>query len=56
MQLTADADRLVRTYSGGMRRRIDLGISLVGTPAQSMGPLVTPLVFLSSAYVPVLPV
>ncbi len=32
MQLTADADGLVRTYSGGMRRRIDLGISLVGTP------------------------
>jgi daunorubicin resistance ABC transporter ATP-binding subunit len=32
MQLTADADRLVRTYSGGMRRRIDLGASLVGTP------------------------
>ena len=32
MQLTADANRLVRTYSGGMRRRIDLGISLVGTP------------------------
>ena len=32
MQLTEDADRLVRTYSGGMRRRIDLGISLVGTP------------------------
>jgi ABC-type multidrug transport system ATPase subunit len=32
MQLSADADRLVRTYSGGMRRRIDLGISLVGTP------------------------
>ena len=32
MRLTADADRLVRTYSGGMRRRIDLGISLVGTP------------------------
>src|SRR5262249_56180183 len=32
MQLPADADRLVRTYSGGMRRRIDLGISLVGTP------------------------
>jgi len=31
MQLTADADRLVRTYSGGMRRRIDLGISLTGT-------------------------
>jgi ABC-2 type transport system ATP-binding protein len=32
MQLTADADRLVRTYSGGMRRRIDLGISLTGAP------------------------
>jgi ABC-2 type transport system ATP-binding protein len=32
MQLTDDAGRLVRTYSGGMRRRIDLGISLVGTP------------------------
>jgi daunorubicin resistance ABC transporter ATP-binding subunit len=32
MQLTDDADRLVRTYSGGMRRRIDLGVSLVGTP------------------------
>jgi ABC-2 type transport system ATP-binding protein len=32
MRLTADADRLVRTYSGGMRRRIDLGISLTGTP------------------------
>jgi ABC-2 type transport system ATP-binding protein len=32
MQLTGDADRLVRTYSGGMRRRVDLGISLVGTP------------------------
>jgi len=32
MQLTADADRLVRTYSGGMRRRIDLGISLARTP------------------------
>ncbi len=32
LRLTADADRLVRGYSGGMRRRIDLGISLVGTP------------------------
>jgi ABC-2 type transport system ATP-binding protein len=32
MRLTDEADRLVRTYSGGMRRRIDLGISLVGTP------------------------
>jgi daunorubicin resistance ABC transporter ATP-binding subunit len=27
------ADRLVRTYSGGMRRRLDLGASLVGRPA-----------------------
>ncbi len=26
------ADRLVRTYSGGLRRRLDLGASLVGTP------------------------
>ncbi|MBV9335041.1 MAG: ATP-binding cassette domain-containing protein [Solirubrobacterales bacterium] len=26
------ADLLVRTYSGGMRRRLDLGASLVGTP------------------------
>jgi ABC-2 type transport system ATP-binding protein len=26
------ADRLVRTYSGGMRRRLDLGVSLVGAP------------------------
>ena len=26
------ADRLVRTYSGGMRRRLDLGASLVGHP------------------------
>ena len=25
-------DRLVRTYSGGMKRRLDLGASLVGTP------------------------
>jgi ABC-2 type transport system ATP-binding protein len=32
MGLRGDADRLVRTYSGGMRRRIDLGISLVGAP------------------------
>ncbi len=30
---SADAgDRLVRTYSGGMRRRLDLGASLVGRP------------------------
>src|SRR5437588_649607 len=29
----ADAgDRLVRNYSGGMRRRLDLGASLVGRP------------------------
>jgi ABC-2 type transport system ATP-binding protein len=26
------ADRLVRSYSGGMRRRLDLGASLVGAP------------------------
>jgi ABC-2 type transport system ATP-binding protein len=26
------ADRLVRTYSGGMRRKVDLGASLVGAP------------------------
>jgi ABC-2 type transport system ATP-binding protein len=30
--LTEDADRLVRTYSGGMRRRLDLGASLAGQP------------------------
>jgi ABC-2 type transport system ATP-binding protein len=30
--LTEDADRLVRTYSGGMRRKLDLGASLVGSP------------------------
>jgi ABC-2 type transport system ATP-binding protein len=30
--LRDDADRLARTYSGGMRRRLDLGASLVGTP------------------------
>ena len=27
-----DAGRLVRTYSGGMRRKVDLAASLVGTP------------------------
>jgi ABC-2 type transport system ATP-binding protein len=32
LQLSADAGRLVRTYSGGLRRRLDLGVSLVGTP------------------------
>jgi ABC-2 type transport system ATP-binding protein len=32
LQLTPDADRLVRAYSGGMRRRLDLGVSLVGAP------------------------
>ena len=26
------ADRLVKTYSGGMRRRLDLGVSLVASP------------------------
>jgi ABC-2 type transport system ATP-binding protein len=30
--LLDEADRLVRTYSGGMRRRLDLGASLVGAP------------------------
>jgi ABC-2 type transport system ATP-binding protein len=30
--LVDDADRLARTYSGGMRRRLDLGVSLVGAP------------------------
>jgi ABC-2 type transport system ATP-binding protein len=30
--LTTAAHRLVRTYSGGMRRRLDLGASLVGRP------------------------
>src|SRR3954469_2031335 len=30
--LTAAARRLVRTYSGGMRRRLDLAASLVGHP------------------------
>ncbi len=32
MGLLDAADRLVRTYSGGMRRRLDLGASLVGSP------------------------
>lgn len=32
MGLTEAADRLVRTYSGGMRRKLDLGASLVGEP------------------------
>src|SRR5215831_12052642 len=32
LQLTQHADRLVRTYSGGLRRRLDLGASLVGAP------------------------
>src|SRR5215211_6955517 len=30
--LAGAADRLVRTYSGGMRRKLDLGASLVGAP------------------------
>ncbi|NBE51505.1 ABC transporter ATP-binding protein [Streptomyces boluensis] len=30
--LTDAADRLVKTYSGGMRRRLDLAASLVGNP------------------------
>jgi ABC-2 type transport system ATP-binding protein len=32
LELTEAGDRLVRTYSGGMRRRLDLGASLVGHP------------------------
>ncbi len=32
LDLTESADRLVRTYSGGMRRKLDLGASLVGAP------------------------
>ncbi|MGW2312500.1 ATP-binding cassette domain-containing protein [Actinomadura luteofluorescens] len=32
LSLDEVADRLVRTYSGGMRRRLDLGASLVGAP------------------------
>jgi len=32
MGLSEDADRLVRGYSGGMRRKLDLGASLVGAP------------------------
>jgi daunorubicin resistance ABC transporter ATP-binding subunit len=31
--LTGAADRIVKGYSGGMRRRLDLGASLVGRPA-----------------------
>jgi ABC-2 type transport system ATP-binding protein len=32
LDLVEHADRLVRTYSGGLRRRLDLGASLVGQP------------------------
>ena len=32
INLTDDADRPVKGYSGGMRRRLDLGASLVGAP------------------------
>lgn len=32
IQLTEAADRQVRTYSGGMRRRLDLAASMVGRP------------------------
>jgi daunorubicin resistance ABC transporter ATP-binding subunit len=32
LTLSAAADRMVLTYSGGMRRRLDLGASLVGRP------------------------
>src|SRR6516225_4680485 len=32
IDLTEASDRLVRGYSGGMKRRLDLGASLVGSP------------------------
>lgn len=32
LQLTEAADRQVKTYSGGMRRRLDLGASLIARP------------------------
>jgi ABC-2 type transport system ATP-binding protein len=32
LSLVDAADRLARTYSGGMRRRLDLGASMVGAP------------------------
>ena len=32
VDLTEAADRRVRTYSGGMRRRLDLAVSLIGHP------------------------
>jgi ABC-2 type transport system ATP-binding protein len=32
LSLAADAERLVRTFSGGMRRRLDLAASLVAAP------------------------
>src|SRR4051794_8633198 len=32
LELGADARRRVRTFSGGMRRRVDLAMSLVGRP------------------------
>lgn len=32
LRLSEAGDRLVRTYSGGLRRRLDLGASLVGDP------------------------
>ena len=35
-ELDDAAGRPVRTYSGGMRRRLDLGASLVGEPAGSL--------------------
>ena len=33
LDLAADADRLVKTFSGGMRRRLDLAASLISEPA-----------------------
>jgi ABC-2 type transport system ATP-binding protein len=33
LDLVADADKVASTYSGGMRRRLDLAMTLVGEPA-----------------------
>ncbi len=33
LDLAADADKVASTYSGGMRRRLDLAMTLVGEPA-----------------------
>jgi ABC-2 type transport system ATP-binding protein len=38
LDLTDVADRLTKTYSGGLRRRLDLGASLVGAPTTGLDP------------------